>query len=409
MLDLRPDSLQRCAGTQVVAHVHSLARFLQTSLCGVQVRGRLLESGTGQTFARSGIEEGSTFSDERGKLCRGMVHIDAYTAFRVGGVPRSILGMLTTLECVAQCEPVISGGHRRVGVLECFGRRRVLVCCVPVGASRPRGVDSALSLIHLPLRRLRASGREKDQQKTRWSGESQAHREVSITSMKDVAPQDRPREKLERLGAQGLGDNELVALVIGSGSRDIGALELANRLIASAGGLHGLTRIGVDGLRHLAGVGPAKAAQVVAAVELGRRTLARGVTDRPRLTTPRDLAAFLLPQYGTCAVERFGIVMLDTKHRVIRVRIVSIGSLDSAIVHPREVFREAASASAAAVVLFHNHPSGDPTPSPDDLALTTRMVSAGDVMGIDVLDHLILADQRYVSLVESGRLPPPPG
>ena len=227
--------------------------------------------------------------------------------------------------------------------------------------------------------------------------------------MKDVAPQDRPREKLERLGPHGLGDNELVALVLGSGSGDTGALAIANRLIASNGGLHGLARAGVDGLRHLVGVGPAKAARVVAAVELGRRTLVRGAAGRRQLTSPRDLAAFLLPQYGTCAVEQFGIVMLDVKHRVIRVRIVSVGSLDSTIVHPREVFREAASASAAAVVLFHNHPSGDPTPSPDDLALTTRMVSAGDVMGIEVLDHVILADQRYFSLVESGRLPPPSG
>jgi DNA repair protein RadC len=103
-------------------------------------------------------------------------------------------------------------------------------------------------------------------------------------------------------------------------------------------------------------------------------------------------------------VEQFGIVMLDTKYRLIRIKVVSIGSLDFTVVHPREVFREAASASAAAIVLFHNHPSGDPAPSNDDLALTTRMVNAGDIMGIDVLDHLILAEQRYYSLVESGKL-----
>ena len=222
--------------------------------------------------------------------------------------------------------------------------------------------------------------------------------------MKDVAPHDRPREKLERLGAPGLGDNELLALVIGSGSRDADALELANRLIACAGGVHGLTRIEVDRLKCVSGVGPARAAQIIAAVELGRRTLVRGTAERPRFTTPRQLATYLLPQYGVGAVERFGIVMLDTKHRVIRVRIVSMGSLDSTVVHPREVFRESASASAAAIVLFHNHPSGDPTPSPDDLALTTRMVNAGDIMGIDVVDHLILADQRYFSFVEAGRL-----
>jgi DNA repair protein RadC len=222
--------------------------------------------------------------------------------------------------------------------------------------------------------------------------------------MKEVAPHDRPREKLERLGACGLGDNELLAIVIGSGSRDVDALSVANQLIDHAGGLHGLTRLGMDHLRLVSGVGPARAARIIAAVELGRRTLIRGVAERPQLATPRQLAAYLLPQYGAATVEQFGIVMLDTRHRVIRIRIVSVGSLDSTVVHPREVFREAASASAAAIVLFHNHPSGDPTPSPDDLSLTTRMVNAGTIMGIDVIDHLILADQRYFSLVEAGRL-----
>lgn len=224
--------------------------------------------------------------------------------------------------------------------------------------------------------------------------------------MKDVAPHDRPREKLQRLGVSALGDNELVAIVLGSGSRQCGALELANRLLARAGGLHGLTRAALGELHLVPGVGDARAAQILAAVELGRRTLVRGVTERPRLSTPRQLASYLLPQYGAGAVEQFGIVMLDTKHRVIRIKILSIGSLDTTVVHPREVFREATSASASAIVLFHNHPSGDPTPSADDLVLTTRMVSAGDIMGIDVIDHLILADQRYFSLVEAGRLSP---
>ena len=222
--------------------------------------------------------------------------------------------------------------------------------------------------------------------------------------MKDVAPHDRPREKLERLGPAGLGDNELLALVLGSGLRGRGALELANRLIEHAGGLQGFTRMGVSAFRHVTGIGRARAAQVIAAVEFGRRTLVRDVVERPRLTSPRQMAAYLLPEYGSCAVEQFGIVMLDTKHRVIRIKIVSVGSLDTTVVHPREVFREAASAAAAAIVLFHNHPSGDPTPSTDDLVLTTRMVNAGDIMGIDVVDHLILADQRYYSLIESGRM-----
>lgn len=222
--------------------------------------------------------------------------------------------------------------------------------------------------------------------------------------MKAVAPHDRPREKLERLGAAGLGDNELLALVIGNGSRGLDALALANRLIEEVGGLHRLTRIGSGDLRRVSGVGRARSAQILAAVELGRRTLVRAASERPRLITPRQMATYLLPQYGSAAVEQFGIVMLDTRQRVIRIKIVSVGSLDSTVVHPREVFREAASASAAGIVLFHNHPSGDPTPSPDDFVLTTRMVNAGDIMGIDVLDHVILADQRYFSLVEAGRI-----
>jgi DNA repair protein RadC len=220
--------------------------------------------------------------------------------------------------------------------------------------------------------------------------------------MKDVVePYERPREKLARVGAGGLGDNELLALVLGTGSRTGDALALANILLQSVGGLHGLVRADFGELQRVAGVGTARGAQIVAAVELGRRTLLRRGTARPRLSTPRDLARHLLPQYGALAVEHFGIVMLDTKHRVLRIKIVSIGSLDTTVVHPREVFREAASASAAAIVLFHNHPSGDPTPSKDDLLLTARMVRAGEVMGIDVVDHLILADQRYYSLVES--------
>jgi DNA repair protein RadC len=180
---------------------------------------------------------------------------------------------------------------------------------------------------------------------------------------------------------------------------------LANRLLEHAGGLRGLTRASPDEMTRLSGMGPARAARVAAAVELGRRTLIRGVADRPRLNTPRDLAAYLLPQYGSASVEQFGIVLLDTRHRVLRIKIVSVGSLDTTVVHPREVFREAAAASASAIVLFHNHPSGDPTPSADDLALTTRMVTAGQIMGIEVVDHVVLADHRYSSLVESGRLP----
>ncbi len=222
--------------------------------------------------------------------------------------------------------------------------------------------------------------------------------------MKDVAPYDRPREKLERLGPSALGDNELLALVIGVGSREADALAIANRVLASAGGVHALTRFGPGQLREVAGIGRARAAQVMAAVELGRRTLMREGGERVRLRSPRDIAARLLPQYGSLPVEQFGIVMLDTKQRLIRIKILSLGSLDATIVHPREVFREATAAAAASIILFHNHPSGDPSPSGDDIELTARLVRAGCLMGIEVVDHVILADRRYYSFVEAGHL-----
>jgi len=221
--------------------------------------------------------------------------------------------------------------------------------------------------------------------------------------MKQLAKHDRPREKLQRSGVAALGDNELMAIILASGSRESGALELANRILERAGGLHALARRAPDEL-CVPGVGAARAAQIVAAVELGRRTLIRTALERPQYHTPQQLACYLLPQYGAASVEQFGIVMLDTKHRLIRVKVVAVGSLDSAVVFPREVFREATTASAAAIVLFHNHPSDDPRPSKDDLLLTYRMLRAGDIMGIDVIDHLILADQRYYSLAEAGEL-----
>ena len=220
--------------------------------------------------------------------------------------------------------------------------------------------------------------------------------------MKDLAPYDRPREKLERLGAAALGDNELLAIVLGHGRARASALDLANALLV-AGGLSGLVRARHGELRKLPGIGAARAAQVLAAIELGRRTLARACEIRPQLSSPRAVAEFLLPQFGNRPVEQFGVLLLDTKHRVLRASVLSIGTLDASIVHPREVFREAAAAGAAAIVLFHNHPSGDPEPSEDDVRLTERLMAAGVLMGIDVIDHVVLADVKYYSFRENGR------
>jgi len=220
--------------------------------------------------------------------------------------------------------------------------------------------------------------------------------------MKTVAAHDRPREKLQRLGSSALGDNELMAIVLGHGRANASALDLANTLLAGIGGADGLARARLDDLTKIDGIGPARAAQILAAVELGRRTLTRGGRQRVQVTSPQTVADLLLPQYGNRPVEQFGVVLLDTKHRVLRTTIVSIGTLDASIVHPREIFREATAAGAAAIVLFHNHPSGDPEPSADDVQLTKRMMAAGVLMGIDVIDHVILADVRYCSLREKG-------
>ena len=145
--------------------------------------------------------------------------------------------------------------------------------------------------------------------------------------MKAVAPHDRPREKLERLGVSALGDNELIAVVLGSGSRDADALALANQLLAYATGLHGLARLTPEDLRRVTGIGRARSTQLLAAVELGRRTVTRGVVDRPRFNQPSQLADLLLPQYGSLPVEHFGVVLLDTKCRLIRIKIISVGSI----------------------------------------------------------------------------------
>ena len=222
--------------------------------------------------------------------------------------------------------------------------------------------------------------------------------------MKDLAPGDRPREKLLKNGPTALGDNELIALVLGSGCRGTGALRLANELLRVRGGLHGLARSTSADLTALDGIGAARAAQLLAAIEMGRRTLACAPGARLQLRTARDAAALLMPAYGSRPVEHFGIVLLDTKHRVMKTTLVASGTLNSTIVEPRDVFREAVVAGAAAIVAFHNHPSGDPTPSPEDVELTRRLRAAGMLIGIDVIDHVILGDTRYSSLRESGRL-----
>lgn len=218
--------------------------------------------------------------------------------------------------------------------------------------------------------------------------------------MDDVALHDRPREKLERNGVTALGDNELIAIIVGHGSGGSSALASANAVLQIADGVHGLTKLHRRHLERAVGIGPAQASRIMAAVELGRRTLTTSPRERPRFLTPADTAAFLLPRFGAYPVERFGVVLLDVRYRLLAVRLLSTGSLDASVAHPRELLREALLASAPVAVAFHNHPSGDPTPSRDDIALTRRLRMAGQLVGVDVVDHVILADTRFCSLRE---------
>jgi DNA repair protein RadC len=214
--------------------------------------------------------------------------------------------------------------------------------------------------------------------------------------------EERPRERLDRLGINALSDHELVSLVLGHGTRHASVEALAGRVIAHAAGIHLLPRLTLDEICALPGIGRAQASRLAAAVELGRRTLVRAPIERRQMITPEVAGDFLLPQYGAYPVERFGLILLDTKHRLLRTLIHSIGALDATMADPRDIFRTALGGGAAFVMLFHNHPSGDPEPSSEDVKLTLRLIKAGLLIGIPVVDHLILGDTRYFSFSKAG-------
>jgi len=216
----------------------------------------------------------------------------------------------------------------------------------------------------------------------------------------DLPEEDRPRERLARQGAPALSNRELLALVLGNGSSRSSVLDMAEELLRD--GLRGLAGRSFPELLGESGLGRAKASRVLAALELGSRVAAEGGPSAPSFRTPEETSRYLLPRYASRPTETFGLLALDVRQRLKREAVVSSGCLTSSLVHPREVFQEAIAARAAALVLFHNHPSGDPEPSAEDLALTRRLVSAGALLGIQVLDHLVLGAGRYVSLKERG-------
>jgi DNA repair protein RadC len=220
--------------------------------------------------------------------------------------------------------------------------------------------------------------------------------------MHELASEDRPREKLLARGAEFLGTNELLAVLLGTGTRNLSALDLANQILKAAGGLKELARLTPGGLFRLRGLKAARAARLLAALELGRRAVAEPDTPKPMFRTPDEAGRYLLPRFSAKPVEEFGLLILDTRNRLKKLQVISKGSLNGSLVHPREVYREAVTLQAAGLILFHNHPSGDPTPSREDLDLTRRLREAGRIMGIEILDHIILGANRYTSLKEKG-------
>ena len=221
-------------------------------------------------------------------------------------------------------------------------------------------------------------------------------------NLQELPLDERPRERLAQLGPSALSSRELLAAVLGTGARGASALAVAEELLGS--GLHSLASRSLHDLEQVRGLGRAKAARLVAALELGARLASDGGGGAPSLQSPGETARYLLPRYAARPVETFGLLALDARHRLRREAVVSVGCLTASLVHPREVFQEAVVSRAAALVLFHNHPSGDPEPSAEDLALTRRLAAAGSLMGIEVLDHLVLGAGRYVSLKERGVL-----
>jgi DNA repair protein RadC len=217
-------------------------------------------------------------------------------------------------------------------------------------------------------------------------------------------PTERPRERLLAQGANALTDAQLLAILLRVGRQRSSAVQVSMEVLGRLGGVCGLAHCGIEELCSVAGVGEAKAAQIKAAVELGKRSLAAPLSKGMRICSSRDLFEHYHPALRTLRHEIFKVVLLDAKHAMLRDATVSEGSLTLSIVHPREVFTMAVKESAAAVIFLHNHPSGDPTPSQEDHVLTTRLVSAGEVLGIQVLDHLVIGDGRYVSFADQGWL-----
>jgi len=223
-------------------------------------------------------------------------------------------------------------------------------------------------------------------------------------AIRDLPEGERPRERLARYGAEALAIAELLAILLRTGTQQESALALAERLLVQFGSLKAIAGASIAEMGAVKGIGPVKAIQIAAAVEIGRRLAAFSDEARPQIRGPESVAHLLMPELRHAPREEFCALLLDAQNRVLRVSTITIGLLDESLVHPREVFREALRHNCAAIIVAHNHPSGDPTPSRQDIAVTRRLMEAGAVIGIEVLDHIVIGDGRWVSLKERDLL-----
>jgi DNA repair protein RadC len=221
-------------------------------------------------------------------------------------------------------------------------------------------------------------------------------------TLRDVPSEERPRERMLQAGAGALSNAELLAILVRTGTYAESAVHLSQRILAECGGLRNLVDMSKDQLTQIKGIGDAKALQIQAGIELGRRLARCKLDETVTIRTPEDVANLLMEELRYLQKEHFVCLFLNTKNHVIGQETLSMGSLNASIVHPREVFKAAIKRSSASIVCVHNHPSGDPTPSPEDVQMTNRLIEAGSIIGIEVLDHIIIGDQRFVSLKEQG-------
>jgi len=220
--------------------------------------------------------------------------------------------------------------------------------------------------------------------------------------IKDLPKNERPREKILRYGAEYLSNSELLALILRTGTKEESVLNLCDRLLSHCGGINGISGSSISDLKQVKGIGEAKATQILALAELSARFNSFKSGTVYAVNSPKDVSIYMMGQMKNLKKEYFKLIMLNTKNIIISVKDISIGNLNSSIVHPREVFIEAIKLSSASVILCHNHPSGDPAPSKEDILITKRLRECGTLLGIEVLDHVIIGNEAYISLKEKG-------